>query len=159
MSTQSSDVGAEDLGTVFARLAEQAARAEEYLDLARRAKADFINYQQRVARDKQDWSRQTLEGFVRELLGALDGFALAKFDDPKLLDAMRVVEKEFLRVLSKNGITPIEVAGKPFDPNFHEAVGADPGGTLLEEVRRGWMIGDRVLRAAAVRIVKPAAQA
>ena len=67
MSTQSSDVGAEDLGTVFARLAEQAARAEEYLDLARRAKADFINYQQRVARDKQDWSRQTLEGFVREL--------------------------------------------------------------------------------------------
>jgi len=154
----STNGNAEDLGTVFARLSEQAGKADEYLDLARRAKADFINYQQRVARDKQDWSRQTLEGFVRELLNALDGFAMAKFDDPKLLDAMRVVEKEFLRVLAKNDITPIEVAGKPFDPNFHEAVGADPGGSVLEEVRRGWMIGDRVLRASAVRIIKPAAQ-
>ena len=157
MSTQSPNGSAEDLGTVYARLADQAAKAEEYLDLARRAKAEFINYQQRVARDKQDWSRQTLEGFVRELLGALDGFSLAKFEDPKLLEAMRVVEKEFVRVLAKNGISAIEVAGKPFDPNFHEAVAAEPGGTVLEEVRRGWMIGDRVLRAASVRIVAPKA--
>ncbi len=66
------------------------------------------------------------------------------------------IEKEFLRVLAKHGITPIDTAGKPFDPNFHEAVGVEPGGSVLQEVRRGWMIGDRVLRAASVRIVKPA---
>jgi molecular chaperone GrpE len=146
---------AEDLGTVFARLQDRAAKADEYLDLARRAKADFINYQQRVGREKQDWTRQSLEAFVRELLGALDGFSLARFDDPKLLEAMRVVEKEFLRVLAKNGVVPIDIAGKPFDPNFHEAVAVEPGGTLLEEVRRGWMIGDRVLRPASVRIAAP----
>lgn len=155
MSETTTPGAPEDLGTLYARLSEQAAKAEEYLELAKRAKADFINYQDRVRREKADWTRQALEGFVRELLSALDGFAMATFDDPKLLEAMRVVEKEFVRVLAKYGITPIEVAGKSFDPNFHEAVGVEPGGTVLEEARRGWMFGDRVLRAASVRIVKP----
>jgi len=155
MSQHTSAPGPEDLGTLYARLAEQAAKAEEYLELAKRSKADFVNYQDRVRRERTDWTRQALEGFVRELLSALDGFAMATFDDPRLVEAMRVVEKEFVRILGKYGITPIEVAGKAFDPNFHEAVGAEPGGTVLEEARRGWMFGDRVLRAASVRIVKP----
>lgn len=131
------------------------AKAEEYLELARRAKADFINYQDRVRRDKADWNRQALEGFVRELLPALDGFSLAKFDDAKLTEAMRILEKEFLRVLSKTGVTPIETAGKAFDPLYHDAVAMDPGGTQLEEVRRGWLFEGKVLRAASVRLVKP----
>jgi molecular chaperone GrpE (heat shock protein) len=145
----------EDLGALLARLSERAAQAEEYLELARRAKADFLNYQDRVRREKAEWTRSSLDGFIRELLPALDGFALARFDDPKLLEALRLIEKEFSRVLAKHGITPIDTAGKAFDPNFHEAVSVEEGGTALAEVRRGWMIGDRVLRAAAVRIVKP----
>ncbi len=131
------------------------AKAEEYLELARRAKADFINYQDRVRRDKADWNRQALDGFVRELLPALDGFALAKFDDEKLTEAIRILEKEFLRVLSKAGMTPIETAGKAFDPLYHDAVAMDPGGTQVEEVRRGWLFDGKVLRAASVRLVKP----
>jgi molecular chaperone GrpE (heat shock protein) len=130
------------------------AQADEYLDLARRAKADFINYQDRVRRDKQDWSRQALEGFVRELLPALDGFSLAKFEDPKLIEAVQLLEKEFLRVLSKAGVVPMNTVGKAFDPIYHDAVAVDPGGTELVEVRRGWMIAGLVLRPASVRIVK-----
>ena len=149
------DGAPDDLGTLIGRLSAQAAKADEYLDLARRAKADFLNYQDRVRRDRQDWTRQALEGFIHELLPAMDGFSLAKFDDPKLTEALRVIEREFLRVFAKSGVVPIEVAGKPFDPAFHEAVSVEPGGSVLEEVRRGWMIGDRVLRAASVRIVKP----
>jgi molecular chaperone GrpE (heat shock protein) len=148
------DGAAEDLGTLFERLRSQAAKADEYLDLARRAKADFLNYQDRVKRDRQDWTRQALEDFIRELLPAMDGFALAKFEDPKLVEALRVIEREFLRIFAKSGVLPIDVAGKPFDPAFHEAVGVEQGGTVLAEVRRGWMIGDRVLRPASVRIVK-----
>src|SRR5204863_1995202 len=64
------------------------AKADEYLELARRAKADFINYQDRVRRDKADWNRQALEGFVREILPALDGFGLANFEEPKLNEAV-----------------------------------------------------------------------
>jgi molecular chaperone GrpE (heat shock protein) len=130
-------------------------KADEYLELARRAKADFINYQDRVRRDKADWNRQALEGFVRELLPALDGFSMAKFEDPKLLEAVRILEKEFLRVLAKTGVTPIETAGKTFDPLYHDAVAMEQGGTQLEEVRRGWLFDGKVLRAASVRLVKP----
>ena len=136
-------------------LRERAAKADEYLELARRTKADFLNYQDRIRRDRSEWSRQTLEGFIRELLPALDGLSLARFEDPKLVEAIRVVEKEFLRILAKAEVVPIETAGRAFDPSFHEAVAVDPGGTRLEEVRRGWTIGGRVLRAASVRIVKP----
>lgn len=131
------------------------AKADEYLELAKLAKADFINYQNRVRRDKADWNRQALEGFVSELLPALDGFSLAKFEDPKLTEAIRILEKEFLRVLAKTGVTPIETAGKTFDPLYHDAVAMDPGGTQLEEVRRGWLFDGKVLRAASVRLVKP----
>lgn len=131
------------------------AKAEEYLELAKLSKADFINYQNRVKRDKADWNRQALEGFIQELLPALDGFALAKFEDPKLNEALRILEKEFLRVLAKTGVTPIETSGKTFDPMYHDAVAMDPGGTQLEEVRRGWLFDGKVLRAASVRLVKP----
>jgi len=131
------------------------AKADEYLELAKRAKADFINYQDRVRRDKADWNRQALEGFVRELLPAMDGFSMAKFEDPKLLEAVRILEKEFLRVLAKTGVTPIETAGKAFDPLYHDAVAMEQGGTQLEEVRRGWLFDGKVLRAASVRLVKP----
>lgn len=156
MSDEKKHEGPEPLGAHFARLSEEAAKAAEYLDLARRAKADFINYQERVKRDRQLWRKEALEGFVLDLLPALDGFSMAKFEDPKLLEALRLLEKEFVRVLAKAGVVPIETAGKPFDPNFHEAIAVEPGGTVLEEVRRGWMIDGYVLRAASVRIVKPA---
>ena len=135
-------------------IAQLKAKADEYLELARRSKADFINYQDRVRRDKTDWNRQSLEGFMRELLPALDGFSLANFQDPKLLEAVRLLEKEFLRVLAKTGVTPIETAGKSFDPLYHDAVAMEEGGTQIEEVRRGWLFDGKVLRAASVRLVK-----
>jgi molecular chaperone GrpE len=138
-----------------AEIVQLKAKADEYLELARRAKADFINYQDRVRRDKADWNRQSLESFVGELLPALDGFSLARFEDPKLLEAVRLLEKEFLRVLAKTGVTPIETAGKSFDPLYHDAVAMEPGGTQIEEVRRGWLFDGKVLRAASVRLIKP----
>ena len=142
-------------GAPAAEAVDWKAKADEYLELARRAKADFINYQDRVRRDKADWNRQALEGFVKELLPALDGFSMANFEDPKLNEAVRLLEKEFVRVLAKNGVTPIEAAGKAFNPEFHDAVAMDPGGTQIEEVRRGWLFDGKVLRPSSVRLVKP----
>jgi molecular chaperone GrpE len=131
------------------------AKAEEYLDLAKRAKADFINYQDRVRRDKADWNRQALEGFLRELLPALDGFSLARFEDPHLTEAFRILEREFLKALSSVGVTPIDTTNQPFDPLYHDAVAMELGGTEIEEVRRGWLISGKVLRPTAIRIVTP----
>ena len=140
-------------------LREQAAKAEEYLDLARRTKADFSNFQDRIRREKATWRRQSLEGFVSELLPAMDGFSMATFEDPKLLEAIRLMEKEFLRLLSKQGVVPIETEGKKFDPAFHEAVGMEErsdkeDGEIVAEARRGWLLDGHVIRAASVRIAK-----
>jgi molecular chaperone GrpE len=153
--TDSTPETAPSVESLQAELAQAKARADEYLELAKRAKADFINYQDRVRRDKADWNRQALESFVRELLPAMDGFSMAKFEDPKLLEAVRILEKELLRVLAKAGVTPIETTGKSFDPLYHDAVAMDPGGTQLEEVRRGWLIDGKVLRPAAIKLIKP----
>jgi len=54
-------------------------------------------------------------------------------------------------------VTPIETTGKAFDPLYHDAVAMEPGGTQVEEVRRGWLFDGKVLRAASVRLVKPKA--
>lgn len=135
-------------------LKERAARADEYLTLAKYAKADFINYQDRVRKEKADWNRIALTSFAGDLLSAVDGFSMANFEDPKLNEAIRILEKEFVRVLSKHGITPIDVADQPFNPMFHDAIAIEPQGTKLQEARRGWMIDGKVLRPASVRIVK-----
>lgn len=132
-------------------------KAEEYLELAKLAKADFINYQDRVRRDKSEWNRQALDSFLRELLPAMDGFSMANFEDPSLNEAFRMLEREFVKALGKAGATPIDIQNQSFDPGLHEAVAMDPGGTVIEEVRRGWLLDGKVLRPTAIRIVVPKA--
>ena len=140
-------------------LRAKAAKADEYLDLARRTKADFINYQERIRREREEWKRDAVLEFVRDFLPALDSFTWARFEEPTLMESLHLVEREFLKNLAHHHIVPIATAGRMFDPAFHEAVGvvetADkPPGTILEQVRRGWMIGDRVVRPAGVRVAK-----
>ena len=140
-------------------LREKAAKAEEYLDLARRTKADFINYQDRVRRERTDWGRDVLMDFVRDFLPALDSFTWARFEEPTLMESLHLVEREFLKKLAHHHIMPISTAGKMFDPAFHEVVAVDetsdkPPGTILDQVRRGWMLGNQVLRPAGVRVAK-----
>jgi molecular chaperone GrpE len=134
-------------------LRAKAARADEYLDLARRAKADFINYQDRIRRERSDWNRQALQDFLQDFLPALDSFTWARFEEPTLMESLHLVEREFLRKLAHHHIFPMSTAGKMYDPAFHEAVSSEetaekPPGSILEQVRRGWMIGNQVLRPA-----------
>ncbi|HEX7898006.1 MAG TPA: nucleotide exchange factor GrpE [Planctomycetota bacterium] len=138
---------------------ELRAKADEYLDLARRQKAELLNYQERVRREREDWKRQALDDFVRDFLPALDAFTWARFEEPTLMESLRLVEREFHRVLSKHGIVPVETENQAFDPARHEAVAVEervdvPAGQILEEVRRGWRMSDVVLRPASVRIAK-----
>jgi molecular chaperone GrpE len=140
------------------RLREKAAKADEYLDLARRTKADFINFQDRIRRERERWGKDAVEEFIRDFLPALDSFTWARFEEPTLMESLHLVEREFLKKLAHHHIVPIPTAGRMFDPAFHEAVAADesdkPPGTILEQVRRGWMLGDRVIRPAGVRVAK-----
>jgi molecular chaperone GrpE len=140
-------------------LREKAARADEYLELARRTKADFINYQDRIRREREDWGRDAVMQFVRDFLPALDSFTWARFEEPTLMESLHLVERELLRTLAHHHIVPIATAGRMFDPAFHEVVAVEetsdkPAGTILDQVRRGWMIGNKVIRPAGVRVAK-----
>jgi molecular chaperone GrpE len=143
-------------------LRRQAALAAEYLDLARRCKADFINYQARIGREREEWKHEAVVEFIGDFLPALDSFSWAKAEDPALRESLRIIEQEFLRILRKHDIVPVQPSeGDPFDPSFHEAVATErvPGraeGTVLELIRRGWKIGERVIRPAGVRVSMPA---
>lgn len=144
---------------------ELQSKIEEYLNLAKRIQADFINYQNRVKGEKTALTKYAIEEFIKELLPALD--CLSKFVDTYsgnkemvcVIDGVKLVEKELLRILSKNGVKPIEIDSKEFNPLYHEAVAICetndyPDMTILTEAQKGYMIHDRVLRPTQVRISK-----
>lgn len=145
---------------VWRTLSEAAAQSAEFKEIAQRVQAEFLNYQSRVRRDRDEETRAAVTAFVRDFLPALDAFAdseRAVRGQPALLEGLRIVHNEFLRVLAKHGITPVEATGRPFDPKFHEAVGvvesaeAAPD-TVVEVLRSGWIQNGRLLRAAAVKV-------
>lgn len=167
--TQESPVRPDPQPDPAAELEKAKAQAAEYLDLARRTKADFINYQDRARREREESRKYAVESFVLDLLPALESLRhttksvqAAGADAKAVLEGVLLIEKEFLRILAKHGIAPIETAGRAFDPLFHEAIGAvetadRPENSVVEEVRAGWKLHDRVLRPASVRIArKPA---
>ncbi|MBI4566693.1 MAG: nucleotide exchange factor GrpE [Planctomycetes bacterium] len=142
-----------------------AARAQEYLDLAKRTQADFINYQTRARREQEEFRRYAVESFAREFLPVLDAIDRTLHLDVKgeetrpILEGLRIIDRELLRVLAKAGIRPMNTEGRVFDPVYHEAVELVPSeqapeSSILEEVRRGYVIHDRVLRPAQVRIAQ-----
>ena len=140
-------------------LRQKAAKSDELLELAKRLRADLVNYQDRVRKEKQSWTRQALDDFFRDFIPAMDIFTWARFEEPTLMESLRLMEREFMRVLAKQEVVPIETQGKTFDPAFHEAVGYEErvegvDGAIIEEVRRGWAIQGHVLRPANVRIVR-----
>lgn len=146
-------------------LRSAAAKADEYLELARRTKAEFLNYQDRVRREKESIARFAVEEFIRGFLPAMDAMRESVRSvrlgsgGESILKGLELMEKEFVRVLALGGVVPIEAGGKSFDPAFHEAVavteeeGAEAD-IVLEELRRGWMLHDRVLRPAQVKIAR-----
>ncbi len=144
-------------------------KADEYLDKYKRAQAELINFQKRARRDKEDAYKYAHERLVTDLFPAMDSLqtslkALHSATDPKaILEGVAIIEKEFLRVLQKNGVEAIETREKAFDPLYHEAVAMEEteeveANMIVEEVRRGWKLYDRVLRAAAVRVSREPAR-
>ena len=139
-----------------------AARRErdEYLDLARRAQADFENYRKRAAREAAASGERARGGLVRELLPVVDNLerALGSAGDHaegQLAEGVALVHSELIAVLERNGVEAFDPAGEPFDPTFHEALstraedGAEPG-VVLDVVEKGYRSNGQVLRPARV---------
>jgi molecular chaperone GrpE len=126
-----------------------------------RLQADFDNYRKRIDRERKDWAVFANEKLLKDLLPALDSFDLGLANGEKagapaaLLEGLRLVQGQFESALAKSDITPIDAGGLPFDPNLHEAIthmpsATVPEGTVIAQTRRGWKMGDKLLRAAQV---------
>lgn len=147
----------------LAALREDAARAQEMLELARRVQAEFAAYQERARRDREEGARFRVEPLARDLIPALDAFenSLATISSKEVAEGVRLVEREILRVLARHDVREIEAEGRPFDPRLHQAVEVAPAegrpaGVVVAVLKRGFALHDRVLRPAMVRVSAPA---
>lgn len=152
------EIAAENIESLKQALAEEKARAEANLAGWQRAQADFINYKRRNEQERAEFSQFANTNLILSLLPTLDDMERALDHVPAKLaklpwvDGIRFIVRKFQSVLEAQGLTPIEALGKPFDPNLHEAVRQDKGaeGIVIEEVRKGYQLHDKVIRPAMV---------
>ena len=142
-------------------LTAKAEKADEYLELAQRSKADFENYRKRAARETAAAQERGVVKLALELLPAVDNLDRAleatdgSGDAENLVSGLKLVHAGVLAALARVGIESYSPEGEQFDPQLHEAVaqqrveGAEPG-TIVEVYQRGYRLGDSVLRPASV---------
>ncbi|MBM4422556.1 MAG: nucleotide exchange factor GrpE [Chloroflexi bacterium] len=148
-----------------AQIEAASAKAAEYLDGWQRARADFANYKKRIERENADLSQTVAATVLTRILPALDDFDLAMKTAPadgdgaKWAEGIALVHRKLKAILENEGIQRINADGQPFDPNFHEAVvheetDSHPEGHVIEVLRQGYKLGDRVIRPALVKVAK-----
>jgi molecular chaperone GrpE len=140
-------------------LARAQRERDEYLDLARRAQADFENYRKRAAKEAATAGERAKSGLVRELLPAVDNLeralASAGESEQHLAEGVRLVHSELIAVLERNGVQQFDPSGERFDPGEHEALSTRPqdgaeSGLVLDVVEKGYRANGTVLRPARV---------
>jgi molecular chaperone GrpE len=138
-------------------MADTDARAEAD-DRHLRLLAEFENFRRRAAREHEAARREGRRSALLPLLAVLDTFERALgagSADRDFYEGVAATHRLFLDALREAGAAPIESVGRPFDPNVHEAVATAPAdgvppGTVAREVRRGWQLGNELLRPAQV---------
>lgn len=153
-----------DVDSLQKELEESRLKAAEYLDGWQRSMAEFANYKKRIDRDREQTQQSLTGSIVKRYLEVVDDLERALKARPKDGDGaawangVELIYRKLLIVLDNQEVKPMDALGQPFDPNKHEAIGhmeSDdyPSGHIAEVVQNGYLIGDRVLRPALVRIV------
>lgn len=137
---------------------------DDYYDRLLRKTAEFDNYRKRVDRERREMAQYAAGDVFEALLPIVDDLERAlQAETPAGAEAYRkgveLIYKQLQDLLAKRGVKPIEAVGQPFDPRFHQAITyeSSPGraeGEVIDEVRRGYMHGDRLLRPAMVKVAK-----
>ena len=140
-------------------------KADEYLDGWQRARAEFSNYKKRVERDQAQMHQMAMGNVVKRYLEILDDLERALKNRPKegegaiWAEGIELIYRKFASYLEAEGVKPMEADGEMFDPNLHEAISQEDSkhhesGQIIEVVQQGYLIGDRVLRPAMVRVAR-----
>jgi molecular chaperone GrpE len=134
---------------------------ERFRDLALRSQADFENYRKRSVREREEAVRFANFGLIERLVPVLDNFDLglsaARSTEGAsvIVEGMDMVRRQLLEVLAQQGVETLEAEGQPFDPNLHEAVSQEasatvPEGSVVRQLRKGYRMKDRLVRASLV---------
>jgi molecular chaperone GrpE len=139
--------------------------AQQYLEGWQRAKADYANLKRETEGRMQDLVKYANTELLKELLPLVDYFKHTIKNVPvehkgePWVEGIRHIQSKLEQVLAYYGVKELEVVGERFDPSLHEAVGevensGESGGAIVEEIRTGFMLHDRLLQAARVKVAK-----
>ena len=160
-SSQVKELSAEVEG-LKKQLEEAASKTAEYKNSLLHSQADFQNFRKRVERDNE-LTYITLKGdIMKKVLPVLDDLERAlqnRPSDDAWANGIELVVRKFQNILESEGIKTIEAVGKEFDPKFHEAISHEPAdgvqsGNVISVVQNGYMVGERVIRPALVRVAQ-----
>ncbi|HYK95536.1 MAG TPA: nucleotide exchange factor GrpE [Candidatus Dormibacteraeota bacterium] len=158
-------IGRRDKGAEAALEALQKER-DDYLAALQRERAEFLNFKRRTAEEREAMAGIASEGLIRKVLGLADDFDLAVEHRPETgvdagwVEGIAAIDRKLRMLLESEGVSRIDAsAGLRFDPREHEAVvnvpgTGRPGGEIVEELRRGYRIRDRVIRPALVAVAE-----
>jgi molecular chaperone GrpE len=138
---------------------------EAMRDRLLRVTAEFDNFRKRIDRERREMTERAAEGVLSELLPIVDDLerALDADSTDEAIEAYRqgvaLIHRQLLDLLARRGVTPIDALGADFDPHLHQAVASESvedarDGEIIEEFRRGYKLGDRLLRPAMVKVAK-----
>lgn len=150
---------------LLAKYRELVAELSEAREQVLRTAADAENFKKRVQREKEEQTRYANESLMRELLTVIDNLERALehsgtgSSQGGLVEGLNMTLKGFLETLNRFGCTQVEAEGKPFDPNYHEAVSQEASAdhepnTVLRELQKGYLLKERLLRPAMVIVSK-----
>jgi molecular chaperone GrpE len=155
----------EQVADLQAELEQLREQSEEYLQGWQRERAEFANYRKRVERERETYQQNITGDIVRRYLEVVDDLERALKNRPQegegaaWAEGIELIYRKLLSLLEAEGVQPMEVEGQPFDPNLHEAISQEDSpdhasGEVIEEIKSGYMLGDRVLRPAQVRVAR-----
>jgi len=150
---------------VFVELEECRAKANEYLEGWQRARAEFANYKRRVEREQSQYQLNATGNVIRRYLDILDDLDRALKNRPQegegaaWAQGIELIYRKFQNLLEAEGVVAMDSEAQMFDPNFHEAISSEDSpdhesGQIIEVLKQGYLIGDRVLRPALVRVAR-----
>ncbi len=147
-----------------ATLADLQRERDDYYDRLLRKTAEFDNYRKRIEKSRREQADESVLGLLQEILAVVDDFDIALNVDAgeggaSYRKGVELIHAKLKDLLAKHGVKPIDAVGADFDPNIHQAVIHEESpdhreGEVIEELRKGYMIGDRLLRPSMVKVAK-----
>ena len=151
-----------EIDTLKKKLEEAESKTAEYMDSWLRSQAEFQNYRKRLERDNEVMYLSMKGDIIKRVLPVLDDLERAlqnRAADDAWASGIELIARKFQNILESEGLKRIDALGKEFDPNFHEAISHEPAngaqsGHVIGVVQNGYMLGERVIRPALVRVAQ-----